>query len=870
VSGYARTHLTLAIEQVAQGRVKLAAATVINQQEEAFVCSRLRSLGCSIYATTGEMWADWKERTDLCMIPAGIPYHAPLAIEALRAGAHVFVEKPLAVTTDEVDRIIRAEADTGKTVAVAFQDLYRPDAQMLKRRLVRGEFGKLRAVSVLGLWPRGRSYYARNGWAGRMRLGAGLTAFDSPASNAFAHFINLALYWSASSGDGMASVASLDASLWRAQQIESFDTAVFCAELDSGTRLHACLSHACAEARDATVRLDAEKAEIIWTHLKKYEIKWRDGRSEQARLSEPTETRMRMLDAVLERVAGGGSFICTAGMARPHADLVERLSTQFPIGNIAPEHLKTLEASGGDTVVVKNMEAILSEAAQKMLPPRSVRFGHDPSIQRAGDAGNKNGAEEFPKDFVWGVAASAPQIEGAATADGKGESVWDRFAATPGKILNGDTPAAACDHYHRFRDDFALMRDLGIRHYRLSLAWPRIIPDGDGAINQPGLDYYKCLLDSMADNGITPWVTMFHWDLPHSLEAHFGGWRSRRTVDAFARYADTIVRALGDRISNWFTLNEIIAFTRNAYGIGRNAPGLREPEAVVNQTYHHALLCHGHGVRAVREHGAPQSKVGLVNNPAIPIPLRPENPEDVAAAREVFIDDNIRVHDPIYNRAYTDRYLRLFNQSGKPAAMPGDFDLIALPTDFIGLNIYAGFFVRAGHAPTAPAAAPGGTTAGRLPFSRSYPKTDCAWHELTPQAIYWGARFMAGIFGEKQLYITENGFGYNDDTVVDGEILDLHRQTQLHEHLLATHRAIGAGMPIRGYFLWSFMDNFEWGAGYSVRFGIVHTDYATQRRTPKLSARWYADVLRNNALPARFPRPLAGPQVCNAIARLPS
>ncbi|MDR2674056.1 MAG: Gfo/Idh/MocA family oxidoreductase [Opitutaceae bacterium] len=397
VSGYARTHLSLAIEQVAQGRIKLAAATVVNQREEDFVCSRLRSLGCSIHATTAEMWSDWKERIDLCMIPTGIPHHATMVIEALRAGAHVFVEKPLAATTAEVDRIIQTEADTGKTVAVAFQDLYRPDARMIKRRLVRGEFGDLHSTTVLGLWPRDRSYYARNNWAGRMRLENGLTAFDSPVSNAFAHFINLALYWSAPSADGLASVVSLDASLWRAQPIESFDTAVFCANLDSGSRLHACLSHAGAETRDVSVTLNAEKATVIWTHLKQCEIKWRDGRNEQIRIAGPEETRTRMLDAVLERLAGGNSFICTSGMARPHADLVERLSTGFPIRNIPRKHLKTIMAPGGDTTVVKNMETLLGEAAQKMTPPRLFRFGHESSGRRKGNAGHKNDAPGCPR-----------------------------------------------------------------------------------------------------------------------------------------------------------------------------------------------------------------------------------------------------------------------------------------------------------------------------------------------------------------------------------------------------------------------------------------------------------------------------------------
>jgi beta-glucosidase len=444
----------------------------------------------------------------------------------------------------------------------------------------------------------------------------------------------------------------------------------------------------------------------------------------------------------------------------------------------------------------------------------------------------------FPDDFFWGVATAAAQIEGAATVDAKGASVWDHFSGQPGKILNGDTPAEACDHYHRFRGDFALMRELGVKNYRLSLAWPRIIPDGDGAVNPRGLDFYHRVFDAMAENGITPWVTMFHWDLPQSLEDRFGGWRSRATVDAFARYADTVVKAYGDRVKHWFTLNEIIAFTRNGYGIARNAPGLREPAVVVNQTYHHALLCHGHGVRAVREHGAPGSVVGLVDNPRIPMPLDPHNEADLAAAKQIFIADNIRVLDPLHRGAYTEEYRRVVGETDCPQVEPGDFDLITRPTDFLGLNIYAGFYVRAGS----------DGKPERVPFPKSYPMTDSDWYQITPQAMYWCPRLLKDIYGEQPLYVAESGCGYHDEPVVGGEVLDLHRRELLRSYLAELRRVIADGVPVKGYFLWSFMDNFEWGVGYSVRFGIVHVDYSTQRRTPKLSARWYAKVIETNRL----------------------
>ncbi|WP_043587754.1 glycoside hydrolase family 1 protein [Geminisphaera colitermitum] len=461
----------------------------------------------------------------------------------------------------------------------------------------------------------------------------------------------------------------------------------------------------------------------------------------------------------------------------------------------------------------------------------------------------------FPPDFIWATATAATQIEGAADADGKGPSIWDHFAAIPGKIRNGDSPARTCDHYHRYPEDIALMRELGIRHYRLSVCWPRIFPNGSEisttlpppSPNQPGLDFYKRLIDQLHANDITPWVTFYHWDLPQALEDRHGGWRSRKTVDAFAHYADTLVRALGDRVRHWFTINEIFSFTRNGYGTGRNAPGLREPEQIVNQTYHHALLAHGHAVRAVREHGAPGALVGMADNPRIPIPLDPSSAADIAAAREVFVVDNIRVLEPLHRSAYTDTYRRIIDPADHPHIAPGDFELISSPTDFFGFNAYSGYFVRAGH----------DGHPERVPFSAPFAKTDCDWHHITPQSLYWGPRFYHEVYGPHPIYIAENGCGYINEHVIETgddspnsrrEVLDVHRQVLLRENLLELHRAIADGVPVRGYFHWSFMDNFEWTAGNAIRFGLVHVDYATQRRTPKLSARWYAGVMRDNGL----------------------
>jgi len=444
-------------------------------------------------------------------------------------------------------------------------------------------------------------------------------------------------------------------------------------------------------------------------------------------------------------------------------------------------------------------------------------------------------SHSFPRDFVWGVATAAPQIEGAAFLDGKSASTWDAFCRVPGKVLNGDTLDVACDHYHRYEEDFDLLVKLGIRHYRLSIAWPRICPQGDHRINQAGLDFYHRVFDALAARGITPWVTLYHWDLPQCLE-EIGGWRNRAVVKAFASYADVVVRAFAGKVKHWITLNEISCFTRMAYGTGRKAPGLREPEQVVNQTYHHALLCHGEGVRAVREHGGLLAKVGLTDNPTIPVPVTGSE-ADIRSAQDAFVEDNIRVLDPIHHGHYTERYRQLTGKDGATAEKD-DFSLISLPTDYLGLNIYWGYFVRASRS----------GTVERIPFPACYPRTSSPWHALVPQALHWGPRFVHGLYAPKEIYITEHGAGYDDDVIVDGEIKDLHRRDCLRTYLREMLDTIEAGVPVKGYFLWSLLDNFEWQDGYLRRFGIVHNDFTTQRRTPKLSAEWYAAVIAANRL----------------------
>lgn len=446
-------------------------------------------------------------------------------------------------------------------------------------------------------------------------------------------------------------------------------------------------------------------------------------------------------------------------------------------------------------------------------------------------------AYAFPAQFVWGVAAASAQIEGAADEDGKGESIWDRFAATRGRIKNGDTPRVACDHYHRYEADAALMEQLGIGHYRLSVAWPRIFPAGTGPVNPRGLDFYDRLIDALLGHGITPWVTLFHWDLPQALEDR-GGWLVRPTADAFAPYAEAVVRRLGDRVTRWFTLNEIPCFIGNGYGNGSFAPGRRAGPSLVNQGYHHAMLAHGHGVAAVRAYGGPGATVGLVHNhlppPQIPVT---ETEADIAAARAAYERTNGPLMGPLFLGHYPETFLAEEGNHA-PGIEPGDMEWIAQPTDYLGLNIYAGDYVRAGRD-------------GRpevIPFPQRFPRGDMSWLYHTPQSLYWGVRHAAEVFGVRSTLITENGAACADEVDAHGEILDLDRREYLRNYLIGLHRAVDEGHDVRGYFVWSLLDNFEWSEGYAKRFGIVHVDYPSQRRTPKLSASWYSEVIRANRM----------------------
>lgn len=445
------------------------------------------------------------------------------------------------------------------------------------------------------------------------------------------------------------------------------------------------------------------------------------------------------------------------------------------------------------------------------------------------------GSIRFPNNFIWGTAAAAPQIEGAAFEDGKGESVWDRFSRVPNKVTGGANLDVACDHYHRYPDDFRLMRELGIKNYRLSVAWPRIYPNGDGKQNQLGIDFYNRFFDAMMAEDIQPWVTMFHWDLPQALEDK-GGWRTRQTAQAFGDYANTIVKAFGDRVKYWITLNEMRCFTVLAYGDDLRPPGVREGEKVVNQTYHHSLLAHGYGVQAVREFGGENAKVGLSDDCIIPVPYLETEPH-IDAAKQLFRQLNFRSIEPLLEGTYTELYHQMAGEHACDYTAE-DLEIIASPTDFLGINVYTGVYVRAKEDGIPEV----------LDFPDGYPTADAKWLKHIPQAMYWGPRLLKEIYKVPEIYITESGAGYDDEPNDKGEIIDLHRRQYVRQCLSELHRSIGDGSPVKGYFIWSFMDNFEWLDGYTKRFGICYTDYQTMERIPKLSALWYKEVIKGNQL----------------------
>jgi beta-glucosidase len=447
----------------------------------------------------------------------------------------------------------------------------------------------------------------------------------------------------------------------------------------------------------------------------------------------------------------------------------------------------------------------------------------------------------FPRDFAWGCATASYQIEGAAFEDGKGRSIWDVFAHEPGRILGGDTGDVACDHYHRWPEDVELMAGIGLNAYRLSIAWPRVLPEGTGAVEPRGLGFYDRLVDALLTAGIEPWVTLYHWDLPHALQLR-GGWLNPVISDWFAEYTAVVVDALSDRVSHWMTLNEPNVFVAAGYLGGEHAPGLKLDLAGGLQVAHNSLLAHGKAVQMIRNRSKRAPMVGVAQAGAVRMPAS-EAPEDVAAAREAMFSINPSSHynhawfgDPIILGCYPEALLRHFGKNW-PSIGPSDMETICQPLDFYGLNVYfAEEIVGAGDA-SEPGV--GDRLRGDLPGF-----TMMGW-PVWPEAIYWGIRFLAERY-HLPLVITENGMANTDWLHLDGRVQDPQRIDFLARYLLQVDRALQEGLDVRGYFVWTLLDNFEWARGMRPRFGLVYVDYPTQRRVLKDSADWYRSVIESN------------------------
>ena len=440
----------------------------------------------------------------------------------------------------------------------------------------------------------------------------------------------------------------------------------------------------------------------------------------------------------------------------------------------------------------------------------------------------------FPSDFLWGAATASYQIEGAAHEDGRGESVWDRFCATPGKVRNGDSGEQACDFYHRYPQDVALMRELGIDAFRFSIAWPRVLPTGRGPINQAGLDFYDRLVDELLAHEIEPFATLFHWDTPQALE-DLGGWPARGTAEAFAEYTEVVARRLGDRVRHWITHNEPWVHAWIGHSWGQHAPG-RTSEADAVAAAHHLLLSHGWAVGVIRAL-APDAQVGITLNLAQAYPAS-ESPEDEAAAWQVDGEANRWFLDPLFKAAYPPDLLER-NDLAVPVLQNGDLATIATPLDFLGVNNYFRFVVS------------DGADGPRMERDSDAQHTDMGW-EVYPDGLHRLLVRVAKDYGPQAIYVTENGAAFGDVRGHDGQVHDPERTAYLQSHIDAVSRAIGDGAPVKGYFVWSLLDNFEWAYGYSKRFGIVYVDYPTLERVPKDSFHWYRDFI---ATRARTPRP---------------
>jgi beta-glucosidase len=442
----------------------------------------------------------------------------------------------------------------------------------------------------------------------------------------------------------------------------------------------------------------------------------------------------------------------------------------------------------------------------------------------------------FPQGFLWGAATASYQVEGAVHEDGRGGSIWDTFAHTPGMTDRGDTGDVADDFFHRYKEDIALMKRMGLKTFRFSVAWSRVFPNGTGAQNPKGLDFYKRMVDALLEAGITPFCTLYHWDLPQALQDN-GGWENRATAQAFADYAGYTAGKLCDKVQHFMTMNEMRTFVEQGYGLGVHAPGMRLDTKRLAQLTHHVVLGHGLAMQSIRAQVKPGTKVGIADNPLPTCPVI-DTAEHVAAARRAFREENAMFLTVLMEGRYTDLYVKRLGASA-PHYTPEEMTAIASPMDFLGINIYQPIWIRADQNEKGYAV---------VPDPSSYPHMLSPWLKLGPEAIYWGPKLATDLWKLREIYITENGASAADVVAPDGQIYDTDRVMFLRNYLTQLQRGVSEGVPVKGYFLWSLLDNYEWADGYEKRFGITYVDFATQKRTPKLSAEFYKQVIAANAL----------------------
>ncbi len=447
----------------------------------------------------------------------------------------------------------------------------------------------------------------------------------------------------------------------------------------------------------------------------------------------------------------------------------------------------------------------------------------------------------FPREFAWGAATAAYQIEGAWNADGKGPSVWDRQVRWPGKVHQGHTGDVACDHYHRLDEDLDLMVDVGLTAYRFSIAWARVLPDGKGDVNEAGLDFYERLVDGLLARGIQPWCTLFHWCYPLALH-HRGGWLNADSPRWFADYTALIASRLGDRVQHWLTLNEPQMFVHLGHETGAHAPGLRLPDSDLARIVHHVLLAHGHAVRALREHATAPPTIGWAPAVGVTAPNPDRGDAELAEAARAsqfahapgpgMTNSQSLWCDPVFLGRYPDGFVATHGPD-LPPDWADDLPLISSPIDFCGMNMYAAWQLARRDARGAVVIVP------QTELGEGYPRSLYDW-PVTPEALYWGPKFFHDRY-RVPIVITENGLSCHDWPGLDGAVHDPQRIDYTTRYLRELARAVADGVDVRGYFHWSLLDNFEWAEGYRHRFGLIHVDYATGRRTPKDSARWYRE-----------------------------